>query len=79
MKIVKFPQCNTVYAENQPRYLLLPAHRTKSGIVISCWELSILERLKVLVTGKVYLALMTFKRPLQPQLMSTKFSSLLEE
>jgi len=71
MDAVKFPQCNVVYAKNQPEYLLLPSHKAKNGTVTSCWEMSIKERLKVLWTGKIYLQILTFNQPLQPQRMDT--------
>lgn len=66
MKIVKFKECNTVYAEDQPQYLQLPCHKTVDGEVTSCWGLSIMERLRVLFTGKIFLRMLTFNQPLQP-------------
>lgn len=72
MNIIKFKECNVTYAEDQPEYLPLPAFKTSDGEVISCWGLSILERLKVLFTGRVWLSVLTFNHPLQPQLMSVK-------
>ena len=66
MKIIRFKECNITYAKNQPEYLPLPAHKTKDGTVISCWGLSFFERLKVALTGKIYLKVLTFNRPLQP-------------
>ena len=70
MKIVKFKECNVVYAEDQEEYLPLPAHRTQSGAVTCCWKLSFTERLLVLFTGKIFLTVLTFNHPLQPQLAS---------
>jgi len=66
MKIMEFDGCNTIYAKDQPEYLSLPAYRTDDGHVISCWGLSFLERLKVVFSGKIYLQVMTFNKPLQP-------------
>ena len=66
MKPVKFEGCNVTYAENQPEYLPLPAHKTRDGLVTSCWHLSLFERLQVVLTGKVWLQILTFTRPLQP-------------
>jgi len=73
MKIVKFKEVNSNYAKDQPEYNTLPAHRTVDGQVTSCWKLSFLERLQVLITGRVYFTLMTFNNPLQPQRASIKF------
>jgi len=70
MDIVKFKECNIVYAEDQPEYLPLPAHKTDDGVVTSCWGLSFWERLKVAVTGRIFLQVLTFNQPLQPLMMS---------
>lgn len=70
MKPVEFEGMNCIYAKNQPKYLPLPAHRTATGEVISCWELSEDEIKQVLEIGKIYLTLLTFNQPLQPILMS---------
>jgi len=66
MKIIEFNGCNVTYAKDQPEYLPLPAHKTDDGLVTSCWGLSFFERLKVAFSGKIYLQVMTFNRPLQP-------------
>lgn len=55
-----------VYAANQPQYIPLPAHKSKEGIVTTRWTLSLKERLQVLLSGNVYLQVMTFNAPLQP-------------
>lgn len=70
MKPIRFKEQNCVYAENQPEYLPLPVHKTQNGTVCSCWKLSFRERLKVLFTGKVWMLVLTFNQPLQPQLPS---------
>ena len=70
MEVIKFKECNVTFAENQPEYLPLPAHKTSDGIITSCWKLSFLERLRVALTGKLYLRILTFNQPLQPLKMS---------
>lgn len=72
MKIVDFKESNIVFGRDQPEYLPLPAHRNKEGIVTSCWKLDWWERFRVLWTGKVWLQLMTFNQPPQPQKMGVK-------
>ena len=68
MKPVTFPEVNAVLAEDQPQYQPLPVHRDKAtGMVVSCWRLSRWERLKLLVTGRLWLLQLTFGDPLQPQ------------
>jgi len=71
MKPIDFKGSNCNYAESQDEYLTLPAykHGDDSGAVSSCWKFSILERIKILFTGKVYLTLLTFNKPLTPQLL----------
>ena len=78
MKPIKFKEQNCTYAENQPEYLPLPAYKDKGeqGIVISCWKLSIWERLRLLFTGKLWISLMSFNKPLTPSLFSTKKSDV---
>lgn len=73
MKPVDFEGSNCVFAENQEEYLSLPAykHGDECGTVTACWQLSIRERLKVLFTGKMYLSLLTFNKPLTPHLLDT--------
>jgi hypothetical protein len=63
---VKFPESTTTFAEAQPEYLLLPAW-TDGKEVISCWRLGLLERLKVLFSGRLWLRQLSFGKPLQPQ------------
>ena len=72
MKPVKFKGSNCVYAEHQPEYLNLPAHKNNGGrVVTSCWLLSFWERLKIIFTGRVYVKTLTFHHPLQPQSLQT--------
>ena len=77
MKPIEFPEQNCVYAKNQPEYLPLPVHKTPGGEVTSCWALTWRERLTVLLHGRIWLSLLTFNGPPQPQLLSA--SRLLPE
>ena len=72
MKPIEFKDRNVVFAKDQTEYQPLPALRlnTPEGEVISCWKMSFKERLKVLFTGKVWLSLMSFNKPLTPSFMS---------
>ncbi len=67
MNPIDFKEVNVVFAKNQPQYLPLPAWKSDDGEVISCWRLSWIERLKVLVSGRLWLRILTFNQPLQPQ------------
>jgi hypothetical protein len=72
MKPTTFKHQNTVYAKDQPEYIPLPALKIESpnGEVVSCWKLSLSERLQVLFTGRVWLSLSTFNKPLTPSFMA---------
>ena len=78
MKPIKFKEHNIVYAENQPEYLPLPAHKnaTERGEVISCWKLSFKERVRILFTGKLWVSLLSFNKPLTPSFFTTKKSDV---
>lgn len=72
MKPIEFKHQNTVYAKDQPEYQPLPALKIEGpeGHVVSCWKMTFLERLKVLFTGRVWLSLMSFNKPLTPSYMA---------
>ena len=74
MKPTEFKHQNIVYAKNQPEYKPLPALKldTQEGEVISCWKMSLKERLIVLVTGRVWLSLLSFNKPLIPSFMAVR-------
>lgn len=66
MKAIKFKEHNIVFGEHQEEYLPLPAHLDKEGVATSCWELSFKEKIRVLISGKLFLQIMTFDKSLQP-------------
>ena len=72
MHLIEFPEQTTVKAKNQPEYNPLPAYRfvkDPQGRTVCCWILSFKERLKVLLSGKIWHQILTFNKPLQPQLL----------
>ena len=79
MEIIKFEECNCTFAENQPEYLPLPAHKSKDGIVTSCWGLSLRQRLRLLFSGRMFLQIMTFNKPLQPLKITINKPDLTDE
>lgn len=81
MKPIQFKEVNKVFAKDQPEYVPLPAFLNNSpeGEVISCWQLSFRERLRILFTGKLWVCLLTFNKPLTPSLFTTKKSDVLTE
>lgn len=78
MKPTEFKGQNSVFAKDQPEYQPLPALKLdcETGDVISCWNLSFKERVRVLFTGKIWVSLMMFKKPLTPSYLTTKRKEL---
>lgn len=72
MQPVDFPEQNVVYGMNQHEYIALPAFDNGQQ-VISCWKLSVLERLRVLLRGVVWVRQLTQGAPLQPQVLETTY------
>ena len=68
MKPIKFKEHNITFFRHHPSQFPVPAHKTAKGLVISCWRVTRLERLRMLFTGRLYLCVQTFNRPLQQQL-----------
>ena len=79
MKPIKFKEQNCTFAENQPEYIPLPAYKVDEpeGRIISCWQLSFRERLRILFTGHLWVSLMMFGKPLTPSYFTTKKSDLI--
>lgn len=70
MKPIRFTGWNTSFADDQPEYQPLPGHMRQGpeGEFISCWKFTFFERIYLLFSGKIFLAVWTFNQPLQPQL-----------
>jgi len=70
MNPIKFEGHNVVFAEDQPQYRPLPAHRANDneGTLTFCWRLNWKERFKVFFSGVMWHQVLTFHGPLQPQL-----------
>jgi hypothetical protein len=79
MKPIKFKEQNVVYAENQEEYQPLPAlkYNDEYGTVVSCWKLSIKERIKLLFTGKLWVGLVSFNKPLTPSYLTVNKEELI--
>lgn len=70
MKPIEFKEQNVVYGKDQKQYMPLPALKFESGTVVTCWELSWKEVIKLVFTRKVWLAMLTFNKPLQPTFLT---------
>jgi len=79
MKPIEFKEYNKVYAKDQSDYLPIPVFESSepSGEIISCWKLSFVERLRLLFTGKIWVCLLMFHKPLTPSFLTTKKSDVL--
>ena len=71
MKPIEFKEQNVVYAKDQKEYQPLPALKFEDGEVLTCWELSWKELFRVIFTRKIWVAQLTFNRPLSPQFLTT--------
>lgn len=74
MKAIDWPDSNVKFAENQDEYKTLPALRLggDDDIVITKYKLNIIERIRVLFLGVVWMSEMNFNRPLTPRYLSTR-------
>lgn len=72
MKPINFKHANTTYAKDQPQYMPLPGLKfnTVEGEFIACWKGTWWERIKFLCTGKMWVSLWTFNKPLTPSRLS---------
>lgn len=68
MNPIEFKEQNKVYAKNQTQYKPLPVYEDNGdyGSCIHCWELSFIERIKILFTGKLWVYVLNFGHPLHP-------------
>lgn len=69
MKPIEFKQHNVTWAKNQKGYRPLPAY-TDERETISCWRLTLLERVKLIFCGRLWLRQVNAGKPLQPQFLS---------
>ena len=73
---IEFSKSNVIYAKDQYQYLSLPAYKSEDGCVVSCWRLSLKERIQLLFNGRLFLSLLTFNNPLQPIKIGTTFEEV---
>lgn len=72
---VKTDDTNITYAENQEGYLPLPAHRLAhdpQGRIVITYGLTLYQRLLLLLTGKLFISMFTFNRPVTPIAVGVK-------
>lgn len=77
MEPIQFKECNVIYGKDQHEYRNLPALKLEEhGTVVTCWRISWKERLRLLITGKMWIGIMTYNEPLMPLMASTKMSDI---
>ncbi len=75
-----FAEQTAVAGKGQPEYSQLPCHQVvgdPQGRVVFCWTLSWKERLRVLLSGKLWHQVLTFRQPLQPQMLGVEKPTML--
>jgi len=77
---IQFPEQTTIVAKDQSEYMPLPAFidNGPQGEVISCWQMTWKERLQILFTGKIWLSLWCFHKPITPSRLSAFKSQVLQ-
>lgn len=71
-ELIHFEEQDVIIAKDQPQYRPLPAYRYKEdpqGRIVFCWKFSIKDRIILLLSGKLWHSVLTFNKPLQPQLI----------
>ena len=61
-----------VFGADQPEYTPLPAIVCDDGVVVTRWEASWAERLKILIGGSLWLSVLTAGNGLQPVKISAE-------
>lgn len=76
----RFKEANVTFAKDQPEYQPLPAFRSYSRQreVVTCWNLSFKERLRILFKGEIWLCILTFNNPITPTFLTTKKPEVLQ-
>jgi hypothetical protein len=79
MKPIEFKEQTVIVAKDQPEYLPLPAFidNGPEGAVISCWGMTWRERLQILFTGKIWVSLWCFHKPVTPSKIAAFKSEVL--
>ena len=75
-----FKEKNVLLGNEQPEYLSLPAFKKDSsqGDVITCWNLSFKERLRILFKGEIWLHVLTFNNSFPPIFLTTLKEDIFE-
>ncbi len=77
----KFPESNVIFAEDQPEYRSMPAYKSDApqGDVVTCWKLSLKERILALIKGEIWVHTMNFDKPVSPIFISVEKKDIFKE
>jgi len=81
MRPIKFKGYNTELGRDQSEYGTLPAFvcGDPSGTIIHCWEVEPEDIKTIVETGKIFVAQLTFGRPLQPIVLNVQEMRVITE
>jgi len=71
MTPIEFDESDVVLAESQPEYQSLPI-AIEGNERISCWKLTLKDKVSLLFLGRLWLRQLTFGNPFQPVLLQVK-------
>ena len=74
MKIIPFKEANFNIQTQQGD---IPLYKSVQGKYVTCWKLSIIERLKILFTGKFWNVQITNNKPPMPIIFSVNKSQVI--
>lgn len=73
MRLIEFPEQTTTIANKVPDYRAMHAHLSIDKAVFTCcWKLTWVERLQVLITGKIWQQIQTHGAPVQPHTLTVE-------
>ena len=81
MKPIKFKEVNVEYVKNQDTYKTLPAYKNDSpmGEVVTCWKFTFIERIILLFTGRLWVVVLSFNKPILATFMSVKKKEIITD
>jgi hypothetical protein len=79
MKPVNFREVNKIYGENQKEYIPLPVFFDTNSLCVSCWKMTLKEKILFLFTNKIFVGIYTFHKPLQPIYLTISKKELIKK
>lgn len=76
MKIIPFKEANFNIQTQQGD---IPLYKSVQGKYVTCWKLNIIERLKMIFSGKLWVVQITNNKAPQPVVFSVQKSQILKK